>query len=118
MSVIYPEHFRDRRLEGQGLVREAENLIPLLRERAEEAERLRRLPEQTCKALRETGLPRLLQPRRFGGAEASLEHLVDVMIPIATGPLPAGTYRVQTALRAWSEPEWLALDAEANVLVR
>jgi hypothetical protein len=42
----------------------------------------------------------------------------DVMIPIATKPLAPGKYRLQTALRAWSEPEWLALNAEANVLVR
>jgi hypothetical protein len=42
----------------------------------------------------------------------------DEMLPVATKPLPAGTYRVQTALRAWSEPEWLALNIEANVLVR
>jgi len=42
----------------------------------------------------------------------------DVMIPIATKPLPAGRYRVQTALRAWSEPEWISLNAETDVLVR
>ena len=42
----------------------------------------------------------------------------DEMLPIATKPLPSGKYRVQTVLRTWSEPEWLALDAEADVLVR
>lgn len=85
MSVIYPEDFRGRRLQSQSLIREAENLIPLLRERSEEAESLRRLPDETCRKLRETGLPRLLQPRHFGGAEGSIEHLVDVMIPVASG---------------------------------
>jgi hypothetical protein len=42
----------------------------------------------------------------------------DVMIPIATTPLAPGTYRVQTSLRAWSQPEWIVLGASADVVVR
>ncbi|MGA0565505.1 hypothetical protein ACO2RV_24050 [Ancylobacter sp. VNQ12] len=83
--MIYPDDFGGRRLTSEGLIREAENLIPVLRARSQEAEQLRRLPEETCRNLRETGLSRLLQPRHFGGAEGSLDHLVDVMIPIASG---------------------------------
>ncbi len=42
----------------------------------------------------------------------------DVMIPIATKPLAAGTYHVRTSVRAWSQPEWLVLPATADVVVR
>jgi len=45
-------------------------LTPLLRERAADAEAARRLPDESIKELRETGLVRLLQPKRYGGYEA------------------------------------------------
>jgi indole-3-acetate monooxygenase len=42
---------------------------PVIRTRAEDAERERRLPEATAKAMRECGLYRLWRPRAFGGLE-------------------------------------------------
>jgi 3-hydroxy-9,10-secoandrosta-1,3,5(10)-triene-9,17-dione monooxygenase len=47
------------------------DLLPTIRERAEEAERLRVVPEANIKELEETGFFRLLQPKRFDGIEAS-----------------------------------------------
>ena len=46
------------------------DLLPTLRERADEAERLRVVPEASIKDLESTGFFRLLQPRRFDGFEA------------------------------------------------
>jgi resorcinol 4-hydroxylase (FADH2) len=85
LTVIYPDDFRGARMQSRTLITAARNLIPSLREREEEAERHRRLPEATGLDLRRTGVARLLQPESFGGAEGSLEHLVDVLVPIATG---------------------------------
>ena len=51
------------------ILRRAEGLLPALRERAHEAETLRRLPDATVKDLYATGMMRLLQPRRYGGYE-------------------------------------------------
>jgi 3-hydroxy-9,10-secoandrosta-1,3,5(10)-triene-9,17-dione monooxygenase len=85
LTVIYPDDFRGARVQSRTLITTARNLIPTLREREEEAERHRRLPEATSLDLRRTGVARLLQPESFGGAEGSLEHLVDVLIPIASG---------------------------------
>lgn len=51
-----------------------EDLLPALRERAQEAEDGRRIPEESIKALQESGFFKLLQPRRYGGYEA---HPVD-----------------------------------------
>ena len=42
-------------------------LLPALRERAEYAERLRRLPDETLKDFQEAGLFRALQLKRYGG---------------------------------------------------
>ncbi|MEI7057244.1 3-hydroxy-9,10-secoandrosta-1,3,5(10)-triene-9,17-dione monooxygenase oxygenase subunit [Nocardioides sp. CCNWLW239] len=47
-----------------------QDLLPTIRERAEETERLRVVPESSVKELEEVGFFRLLQPTRFGGLEA------------------------------------------------
>src|ERR1700710_2864924 len=46
------------------------DLLPTLRERAEEAERLRVVPEASIKDLESAGFFRLLKPKRFDGFEA------------------------------------------------
>jgi len=46
------------------------DLLPTFRSRAEEAERLRVVPESSVKELEETGFFTLLQPRRYDGLEA------------------------------------------------
>lgn len=45
-------------------------LLPVLRERAQETEDLRRIPDESIKALQETGFFRLVQPKQWGGIEA------------------------------------------------
>lgn len=52
-------------------------LVPQLRERAARTEDLRRLPPETERDLHENGLFRILQPRRFGGAELDYVAMVD-----------------------------------------
>ncbi len=44
-------------------------LLPALRERAADAEKLRRLPDETWKEFQEAGLFRCLQPKRYEGYE-------------------------------------------------
>ena len=51
------------------VLRRAEGMLPALRERAQEAEQLRRLPDATVKDLFDTGMMRILQPKRYGGYE-------------------------------------------------
>lgn len=46
------------------------DLLPTFRDRADETERLRAVPEASVKDLEETGFFRMLQPRRFDGLEA------------------------------------------------
>jgi 3-hydroxy-9,10-secoandrosta-1,3,5(10)-triene-9,17-dione monooxygenase len=47
------------------------DLLPTLRARAQETEDLRNVPEDLMKALQETGHFAMLQPKRYGGLEAS-----------------------------------------------
>ena len=45
------------------------DLLPAFRDRADETERLRQVPDASVKELEETGFFRLLQPKRFDGLE-------------------------------------------------
>jgi 3-hydroxy-9,10-secoandrosta-1,3,5(10)-triene-9,17-dione monooxygenase len=63
----------------------ARDRVPVLRERAQEAEKLRRVPDETVKELRGAGLFRMLQPARFGGLERGFEEFADVVSEIGRG---------------------------------
>jgi 3-hydroxy-9,10-secoandrosta-1,3,5(10)-triene-9,17-dione monooxygenase len=52
-------------------------LVPQLRERAARTEELRCLPQETERDLHDNGLFRILQPKRFGGAELDYVALID-----------------------------------------
>ncbi|WP_370248181.1 3-hydroxy-9,10-secoandrosta-1,3,5(10)-triene-9,17-dione monooxygenase oxygenase subunit [Nocardioides sp.] len=55
---------------GAAVLDAVRDLLPTLRERADECERLRVVPDASMKELGETGFFRMLQPARFGGLEA------------------------------------------------
>ncbi len=55
---------------GQPVLAAVGDLLPVLRERAQETEDARVVPAETVKALAEAGFFRLLQPARYGGLEA------------------------------------------------
>jgi 3-hydroxy-9,10-secoandrosta-1,3,5(10)-triene-9,17-dione monooxygenase len=55
---------------GQDVIEGVRDLLPTLRERAQEAEDARQVPADSIKALLETGFFRLLQPAAYGGLEA------------------------------------------------
>src|ERR1700712_5701703 len=55
---------------SQAVLDGVRDVLPSIRERADEAERLRVVPEASIKELEETGFFRLLQPKRFDGLES------------------------------------------------
>jgi 3-hydroxy-9,10-secoandrosta-1,3,5(10)-triene-9,17-dione monooxygenase len=59
------------------MVARARALIPRLRDRASRTEELRRLPSETERELHESGLFRIVQPKRVGGSELDYVALVD-----------------------------------------
>ena len=67
------------------MVERAHAMIPTLRARAEEAEKLRTLPQATFDDFVEAGFFRIMQPRRFGGYEFDLRTFCDVMTAISRG---------------------------------
>lgn len=62
-----------------------DEFVARLADRAEEAERLRRLPAATIDDFRQTGLFRLLLPAKFGGLQASFPELLQPIRRMAHG---------------------------------
>jgi 3-hydroxy-9,10-secoandrosta-1,3,5(10)-triene-9,17-dione monooxygenase len=76
----------------------AASLVPVLRERAVRTEALRRIPDDTFADLVTSGLMRITQPRRFGGAELPLTDAFDIINLLAQGCGSTGwTYALLTS---------------------
>jgi len=67
------------------LAERARALVPALRQRAPETERLRRLPDETLAELHASGIFRMLQPRRVGGSELPYRALIELGAILAEG---------------------------------
>ncbi|WP_394821841.1 acyl-CoA dehydrogenase family protein [Pendulispora albinea] len=72
------------------MIRRAKEMIPTLRKRADEAERLRTLPPETFREFLDAGFYRILQPKRFGGYELGLPTFCEVMKTISRGCCSSG----------------------------
>lgn len=66
-------------------IRRARDMVPMLRERAAQAEADRRIPDETHQAFVEAGFYRLFQPRRYGGYEKDFSVVVDVAAELGRG---------------------------------
>jgi alkylation response protein AidB-like acyl-CoA dehydrogenase len=60
-------------------------LVPLLKERAEQTERDRRVSADAMTVIKEQQLHRLMQPKRFGGFEYGFRELVQMNFEMAQG---------------------------------
>ncbi len=67
------------------LIAQAQALLPTLRERAADAERNRRLADETVAAFRAAGFHKILQPKRFGGFELGIDTAAECIRTLATG---------------------------------
>jgi alkylation response protein AidB-like acyl-CoA dehydrogenase len=85
------------------LVERAAALVPVLMERAQDAEQARRVSDATFDALAEAGIFRMTAPSRYGGDEVSFQTQSDVLAQLARG-CPSTSW-VATILSAMS---WLA----------
>ena len=68
----------------------AASLIPALRERAPEAERLRHIPEESVQDIRRLGLARTLRPLHYGGFEQDYRAFAHVVREVARGCASTG----------------------------
>jgi 3-hydroxy-9,10-secoandrosta-1,3,5(10)-triene-9,17-dione monooxygenase len=66
-------------------IQRARELVPLLRERAQQTEHSRKLIPENEQLLHETGLLRFHQPKAFGGMELDFVAVVDIPAELARG---------------------------------
>jgi 3-hydroxy-9,10-secoandrosta-1,3,5(10)-triene-9,17-dione monooxygenase len=85
----------------RALIAKARALAPVLRERAADAERLRRLPDATDAAFREAGFYRILQPARYSGLEARYGLQTMLAAEAARGCASSGWCLSITAAHSW-----------------
>jgi alkylation response protein AidB-like acyl-CoA dehydrogenase len=67
------------------LLQRAQSLVPVLRQRADAGEQLRRCPEETIEDFVANGLLRICQPARYGGYELGYDVLCEVSQTLARG---------------------------------
>ena len=77
------------------------DLLPVLRERAQETEDARVVPADSVKALEATGFFRLLQPARFGGLEAEPVTFLTAVRLIASACGSTGWVASVLGVHAW-----------------
>ena len=82
-----------------GVLAAVTELLPVLRDRAQEAEDARRIPDETIKSLQATGFFKLLQPTRYGGLEASPVEFYRAVRLIASACNPNPTRKRSTGRR-------------------
>ena len=90
----------------EAFIANARAMIPVLRERAAEAERIRRIPERTIADLREAGLWRILRPERFGGRAADFGLMIDVAIELGRGCGSTSWVYINLIAHNWMLPYW------------
>lgn len=86
---------------GRSVLEGVAELLPVLRERAQEAEDARSVPAESIKALAETGFFRMLQPARFGGMEADPVTFYQVVRMIASACGSTGWVASVIGVHAW-----------------
>jgi 3-hydroxy-9,10-secoandrosta-1,3,5(10)-triene-9,17-dione monooxygenase len=84
----------------------ARAIAPALAAREQEAQALRHLPEATIRDLHESGLFRILQPRRVGGVELDFGSLVEVCAELARGSASTGWVYGYLASHHWMLGMW------------
>ncbi len=83
------------------MIGRARALIPRLRDRASRTEELRRLPPETERDLHDTGLFRIVQPKRVGGSEFDYVALVDCADALGQADASVGWNFANLASHHW-----------------
>lgn len=83
------------------LLRRAQALIPTLKERAAEAEKLGRVPEENVELIVESGLIRAGVPVKFGGYDVEFETVHDVATQLGRGCGPTAWCYALWGMHSW-----------------
>lgn len=76
---------RERTQKELEMLDAARKLVPVLRQRAEQADRELKIPDETVADMQEAGLFQAMQPKRFGGYEMDPRAFFDIQMTLAEG---------------------------------
>ena len=79
----------------------ASAMVPVLAERARDAEAARRISEQTDQEFRDAGFYRILQPKKFGGLELDFGTQTELAVLLAPGCTSSAWVASVTACHGW-----------------
>ncbi len=83
------------------LISRARDMVPTLRDRAFETEKLRRMPDETVRDFREAGFYRIFQPLRYGGYELDYGAQMEMAAELGRGCTSSAWDASITACHAW-----------------
>lgn len=96
----------EREITREEVLKRAEEMLPILRERADLAEEQRRLPEATVRDFHDAGLFRFLQPRRVGGYELDYGMMYEVGAVLSRACASSGWNASNLACHHWMLGMW------------
>ena len=102
------------RLTASELLGRAEELVPVLKDRAARTEELRRVPAETVSYLLSSGLYRIGVPERFGGIDGDYGLIFDVAVELGRGCASTAWCYCLWAAHAWLVGYW-PLQAQQEV---
>lgn len=97
-----------QRPSGPDLVQRAAALVPVLRQRAQAAEALGRIPDETVRDFHQAGLFRVVQPARVGGYQMHPSVMFDVVAEIAKGCASSAWVLANLAIHHQFHASWPA----------
>lgn len=96
-----PQGTPDSRVLAEELIERARALVPVLAERAAQAERASKVPDETIADLREAGFFRVLQPKRYGGYELDPGVFYEIQMALAEGCMSTAWVYGVVAVHNW-----------------
>jgi 3-hydroxy-9,10-secoandrosta-1,3,5(10)-triene-9,17-dione monooxygenase len=97
------------------MIARAQELIPMLREQQDDAERRGHYGPAVHEEFLRAGFYRMLQPRRFGGLELDMTTFLRTMVAIATGDPGTGWCLTLGSTHAWVVASHLGEEAQAEL---
>ena len=83
------------------MIARARAMIPMLRERAPQGERERRLPKETIADMQAAGLFKVLQPRRWGGYELDILTYYEIQMALGEGDMSVAWVYGVVSVHPW-----------------
>lgn len=97
--ATYPE--ASAAVSAADLIARARQLVPMLAQRAAQAEQGQKVPDETIADFQRAGFFRVLQPKRFGGYEMDPEVFYQIQMTIAEGCMSSAWVYGVVAVHNW-----------------